>query len=470
MLDADSCYAALRARDPRFDGRFFVAVTSTGIYCRPICPARTPRADRCRFYPHAAAAEQAGFRACLRCRPELAPGLRLAPVDARSRLTAAALARIDAGALDDDGSVESLAEALGVSDRHLRRTLVAALGVGPLELAATRRLALAKQLLHDSDLDLATVAFASGFASVRRFNAAFAERFGRPPSAIRRELGGKRAGAGPEAATIRLRLDLRPPFAWEPLLAFLRARAIPGVEVVDDRSYRRLVDLAGCVGTLTVEHDPARPCLRVVASPALAPILADLVRRLRRLFDLDAEPAVIDAHLGRDPLLAPRIAALPGLRVPGCFDGFEGLIRTVLGQQVSIAAARTLSGRLVERLGGQGFPSAASIAAASIDELAAIGLPRARASTLRALARACAEGQLDPEGHDPERTLELLATIPGVGPWTRGYAALRVLHLPDTFPEGDAVLRKLIPGSAAPEAWRPFRAYAAQHLWTSPQP
>ncbi|WP_346017079.1 AlkA N-terminal domain-containing protein [Pseudenhygromyxa sp. WMMC2535] len=493
MLDADSCYAALRARDPRFDGLFFVAVTTTGIYCRPICPARTPRADRCRFYGHAAAAEKAGFRACLRCRPELAPGR--APVDARPRLVAEALARIDAGALDG-ASVEDLASDLEVSARHLRRTLVDALGVGPLELAATRRLAAAKQLLHDSDLDLTSVAFASGFASVRRFNAAFRERFGRPPSAIRRELVGARGGA---STPLRLRLDLRPPFDWSSLLAFLRARAIPGVERVEASCYRRLVAIDGHVGELRVEHDAARPRLHVALSPSLAPILATLVQRLRRLFDLDAEPTVIDSHLARDPMLRALVTRRPGLRVAGSFDVFEGLVRTVLGQQISVVAARTLGARLVERLGDRHvaeevglaggevdaascalsrvFPSPAKIAATSIDALAAVGMPRARATLLRALAQAWAEGSLRFESCDAEGSLERLAALRGVGPWTCDYAALRVLHLPDAFPASDGALRRAFPAASSPaaivaraEGWRPFRAYAAQHLWTGIEP
>jgi AraC family transcriptional regulator of adaptative response / DNA-3-methyladenine glycosylase II len=476
VLDPKACYGALGARDPRFDGLFFVGVTTTGVYCRPICPARTPRADRCQFFANAAAAEKAGFRACLRCRPELAPGL--APVDARPNLVARALARIDAGYLDEHG-VEQLAAELQVSSRHLRRTLEASVGVGPLELAATRRLALAKQLLHDSELDLATIAFASGFRSVRRFNAAFAARFDRPPSTLRRELEHGRSGQ-----PINLRLDVRPPFCWPALLEFLRKRAIAGIEQVGEHEYRRLVVLDGHLGELCVEHDGQRPCLRVSLAPTLAPKLARIVVRLRRLFDLDAQPAAIDPLLGQDPLLAPLVERRPGLRVPGCFDPFEALIRTVLGQQVSLAAARTLASRLVVQFGEQlahdsadglnrMFPSPNALSSASIESLASIGIPRARATILRTIARAWTEGTLDLERGDHEAQLERLAALPGVGPWTRDYAALRVLHLPDAFPASDGALRRVFP-EISPQsierhaaAWRPFRAYAAQHLWTA---
>jgi len=480
VLPATICYRALGARDSRFDGLFFVGVTTTGVYCRPICPARTPRADRCRFFANAAAAEKAGFRACLRCRPELAPGS--APVDARSILVTRALAQIDAGYLDDH-SVEQLAAELEVSSRHLRRALEAELGVGPLELATTRRLALAKQLLHDSDLDLTTIAFASGFGSVRRFNAAFAARFDRPPSALRRELDGSRQLAS-QARPIRLRLDLRPPFCWDALLEFLRARAIPGIEQVDERGYRRLVAIDEHVGELQVVHDPARPCLRVELEPTLAPRLARIVARLRRLFDLDAQPAAIDAALVDDPLLAPLIERRPGLRVPGCFDPFEALIRTILGQQISLAAARTLAGRIVEHFGrripressdalDRVFPDPIVLASAPIEALAGVGMPQMRATVIRTIARAHSERTLAFELGDPTTMLERLALLPGVGPWTRDYAALRVLHLPDAFPASDGALRRVFPDlspgaiEARSAAWRPLRAYAAQHLWTA---
>jgi AraC family transcriptional regulator of adaptative response / DNA-3-methyladenine glycosylase II len=345
MLDPDACHAALVARDARFDGLFFVGVATTGIYCRPICPARTPGRDRCSFHPCAAAAERAGFRACLRCRPELAPGAHDgAAVDAIARLVERAAALIDEGYLNERG-VDDLAARLGVSARHLRRATEARLGVSPVELAQTRRLALAKQLLHDTRLGLAELAHASGFASVRRFNAAFRASFARAPSELRRE------HAPAASPALRLRLDHREPHDWPRLLAFLRARAIPGVELVRERSYHRVVHIGGHTGLLHVSRDPKPGALQALVSPALAPVLMPLVARLRRAFDLDARPDAIARDLGRDPLLAPHLRARPGLRVPGSFDDFEIAARAVLGQQVSVRAATTLAGRLVARFG-----------------------------------------------------------------------------------------------------------------------
>jgi AraC family transcriptional regulator of adaptative response / DNA-3-methyladenine glycosylase II len=345
MLDPDACHAALVARDARFDGLFFVGVATTGIYCRPICPARTPGRDRCSFHPCAAAAERAGFRACLRCRPELAPGAHDgAAVDAIARLVERAAALIDEGYLNERG-VDDLAARLGVSARHLRRATEARLGVSPVELAQTRRLALAKQLLHDTSLGLAELAHASGFASVRRFNAAFRASFARAPSELRRE------HAPAASPALRLRLDHREPHDWPRLLAFLRARAIPGVELVRERSYHRVVHIGGHTGLLHVSRDPKPGALQALVSPALAPVLMPLVARLRRAFDLDARPDAIARDLGRDPLLAPHLRARPGLRVPGSFDDFEIAARAVLGQQVSVRAATTLAGRLVARFG-----------------------------------------------------------------------------------------------------------------------
>ncbi|HVV88476.1 MAG TPA: AlkA N-terminal domain-containing protein, partial [Kofleriaceae bacterium] len=343
-LDPDTCHAALRARDRRFDGLFFVGVTSTGVYCRPICPARLPARQRCRFFARAAHAELAGFRACLRCRPELAPGR--GAVDAVPALARAALARIDAGYLDER-SVEALADRLGVTARHLRRSVTAELGASPLALAQTRRLALAKQLLHETRLPITDVAFAAGFASLRRFHAAFHARFGRPPAALRRAVAS--SDDAPDA--VRLRLDHRPPLDWDALLAFLAARAIPGVEQVDGGVYRRTAAIDDRVGWLSVRSLAPRPALELTLTASLVPRLAAVVARVRALCDLDAHPAAIAAALQAHPALADEVAARPGLRVPGGFDGFELAVRAVLGQQVSVAAASTLAGRLVARLG-----------------------------------------------------------------------------------------------------------------------
>ena len=482
MLDPDACHAALVARDARFDGLFFVGVATTGIYCRPICPARTPGRDRCSFHPCAAAAERAGFRACLRCRPELAPGAHLpdehAPVDAITRLVDRATALIDGGYLNTR-SIDELADHLGVSARHLRRATEARLGVSPVELAQTRRLALAKHLLHDTHLGLTELAHASGFASVRRFNAAFRARFDRAPSELRRE---QTAAVGP---ALRLRLDFREPYDWPRLLAFLRARAIPGVEHVDERGYHRVVHLEGHTGLVQVRRDVRPGSLAALLSPSLSPVLMPLVARLRRLLDLDARPDAIARDLGRDPLLAPLLRARPGLRVPGSCDDFEIAVRAVLGQQVSVRAATTLAGRLVARLGApitpdprlptltHRFPTAAELHRHTPAELAAIGLPAARAATLHALALAFADGPLRQPPDDPDAFAAALQAIPGVGDWSAQYLVLRGLHHPDAFPSGDLVLRKALGGLTAralatrAAAWRPWRAHAALHLWTA---
>lgn len=539
-LDADTCYRALTARDARFDGRFFVAVTTTGIYCRPVCRARTPGRERCRFYRSAAEAERAGFRACFRCRPENAPGQ--APLDALPRLVTRGLHRIDEGFLNDH-SVEDLATSLGVTGRHLRRAFESVMGVTPIELAQSRRLALAKQLLHDTALGVADVAFASGFRSLRRFNASFHERFGCAPSRLRGpgpgdDVGSDRRGArgsahgnGPAGPALRLRLEYRQPFAWPALLAFLRARAIPGVEHVTADAYQRTMAGAGqgaAPGMITVRADPARPALVAEVSPVLAGALMSIATRLRRLFDLDADPLAIAEGLGRDPSPGPggdsslgsslgsSLAAQPGLRVPGAFDAFELVVRAVLGQQVSVRAATTLAGRLVERFGtplgaapqatlgaaldaapgaalgatidappdepppplSHVFPRPEVLASASVGDVAAIGLPAARAAALIAVARACAEDApggpilLEP-GVPIDDTLAALESLPGIGPWTAQYIAMRALHWPDAFPASDLAIRKALGGVTTRQAmtraepWRPWRAYAVMHLWHS---
>jgi AraC family transcriptional regulator of adaptative response / DNA-3-methyladenine glycosylase II len=475
QLDGDTCYRAMLARDARFDGVFFVGVETTGVYCRPVCRARTPGRDRCTFYRTAAEAERASFRACFRCRPELAPGL--GPVDAVSRLSNAATQRIEAGFLNE-GSVDDLAAELGVTARHLRRAMITELGVSPVDLAQARRLSLAKQLLHDSVLPLTEVAFASGFASVRRFNAVFRERFRRPPSALRR-LGGRARAEG----AIALRLDHRPPFEYEALLAFLAPRTIPGVELVEGGVYRRAVRIGDSVGWIAVRRDPKRDALQADVSLSLAGALMPLASRLRALFDLDAHPRAVTAQLGRDRALATLVKNRPGLRVPGAFDAFETAARTVLGQQVSVRAATTLSGRLARALGDPAttpfrgidrhFPTAAQVAHAGESAIAAIGLPRPRARALVALAEAFAGGTVRLErASDPDVAKATLLDLPGVGAWTAEYLSMRALGWPDAFPASDLALRKALGGVtprealARAEAWRPFRSYAAMHLWT----
>lgn len=479
-LDPDVCYRAVSARDPRFDGVFFVAVRSTRIYCRPICPVRTPQHSSCSFFATAAAAERAGYRPCLRCRPELAPGH--SPADAVGRLARAAAARIEAAAADDALRLDDLAEELGVSDRQLRRAVRHEFGVSPVGLAQTHRLLLAKKLLTETWLSMIDVAFASGFGSVRRFNHLFRTRYRLNPARFR-SAGGE-AAAGDDR--LRLRLAYRPPLAWGELLAFLGARATAGVETVSGDTYARTVAIGRHRGWVVIRSDAKPDGLAVELPAALAPALPQLLARLRGLFDLDARPDVIDAHLSDDARLAPLVAACPGLRVPGCFDGFELLARAILGQQISVRAATTLAGRLAAAFGDpveapvEGlcrlFPTAGRLAAVEVGELTAIGLTAARAGFLRAAAEAVRESRvrIGPAA-DPEAFAKQLCELPGVGDWTAQYVALRAARWPDAFPHGDLALRKALGNDltprgmlAAAEGWRPWRAYAAMHLWRAP--
>jgi AraC family transcriptional regulator of adaptative response / DNA-3-methyladenine glycosylase II len=465
----------LTARDRRFDGVFFVGVTTTRIYCRPVCTARTPGRDRCRFFPNAAAAEQEGFRPCLRCRPELAPGN--APVDSMNRVARAAAARIEGGALDDGNRLETLAMELGLSSRQLRRAVRQELGVSPVQLAQTRRLLLAKQLLTETRLPIIQVAYASGFASVRRFNALFQARYRLSPRQLRRA---NRSALAEES--VRLRLSYRPPLAWMQLLRFLAGRALAGVEYVRSSSYTRTAAIGKHRGWLRVEAMDSPGFLCVEVSLSLVPVLAVLLARLRNLFDLAARPDVILSHLEADPCIGPAIRRYPGLRVPGAFQGFELAMRAVLGQQVSVRAATTIAGRVIAAFGeaietpfpelNRLSPSADRLADVEPGELAGLGMPRRRAETIRALARAMTLGQLRLEpGLPPDDVVRHLVEIPGIGEWTAHYVAMRAARWPDAFPHDDLGLRK---GAGEPsarrlrqlaEAWRPWRAYAAMHLW-----
>jgi AraC family transcriptional regulator of adaptative response / DNA-3-methyladenine glycosylase II len=469
ILDPEACYQAMLTHDARFDGAFFVGVSTTRIYCRPVCRVKTPRRESCTFYPSAAAAEVAGFRPCLRCRPELAPGS--APVDAVSRLAVAASGRIEDGALTD-GSVADLAEELGVSERHLRRVIHAELGVSPIQLAQTQRLLLAKRLLTDTALPIGEVAFASGFSSLTRFNTLFRERYRLSPTQIR-----KSRAAAP-AETLLCELAYRPPLAWDSLLAFLGARASCGVEQVEGRRYLRTVVLGKRRGWIAAEPSASRHTIRVEVSAALAPTLLPLLARTRRLFDLNAEPQRIADRLG------PLAAANPGLRVPGAFDGFEIAVRAILGQQVSVRAATTLAGRFSAALGEpvetpfegltHATPTAERVAEATESELAALGILPSRARSILALAGAVVGGRLalDPAA-DAEVTMARLIELPGVGEWTAQYIGMRALAWPDAFPHTDLAIRKAMnetrpkPMLETAEAWRPWRSYAAMHLWES---
>jgi AraC family transcriptional regulator of adaptative response / DNA-3-methyladenine glycosylase II len=471
------CYRALASRDPRFDGRFFVGVRTTGVYCRPICPAPTPKRANVSFFPCAAAAEAAGFRPCRRCRPESAPGT---PAWLGSSATVArGLRLIAAGALDGAG-VEGLARSLGVGARQVRRLFDAHLGASPLAVARTRRVHFARRLIDETALPMSELALAAGFASIRHFNHSIRSCFGRSPSELRRAARGPRPQRG---QTLRLRLAYRPPLDWSALLAFLAARAIPGVERVAEGGYRRTVRLGRVPGRLSVRALPGAAQLEVEVDASPGAPLLEVADRVRVLFDLGADPLRIAADLGHDPDLAPCLSARPGLRVPGAWDGFELAVRAVLGQQVTVRGASTLAGRLVRRLGEpldapvdgltHLFPAPERVAGAELDGL---GLPAARAEALRALARAVASGDLALEpGADPERARAVLGALPGVGEWTAEVVAMRALGEPDAFPAGDLGLRRALAGGAPPlsaaelarraEAWRPWRAYAALHLW-----
>jgi AraC family transcriptional regulator of adaptative response / DNA-3-methyladenine glycosylase II len=476
--DFDVCYRALCSRDTRFDGRFFTAVTSTGIYCRPICPAPTPLARHVRFYPCAAAAEAAGFRACRRCHPEASPG---SPEwNVRADLAARALRLIADGVVDSDG-VSGLAYRLAVSERHLHRELVAEVGVGPLELARSRRAQTARLLIDQTDLSLTTIAFAAGFASVRQFNDSMQAAFGCAPSAFRRREPSVAGGNG----HLTLRLPYRPPYDAASLLAFLAQRALPGVEEVSNGRYRRTIALPHTEGILEIEPVAGKNYLLLRMQLDDLRDLNLLVQRCRQLFDLDADPAAIADVLATDPLLAPLLSIRPGLRVPGAINGFEIAVRAILGQQVSVAGARTLAGRLVRSLGvpmatADGplthlFPVPEVVAQA---DLQGLGLTQRRIDTIRLLAQNIVSGDLVLDrGADREQTMTQLLALPGVGPWTVSYVAMRALGDPDAFPATDLGLRSALAQhgmaidsrrvTAYAEAWRPWRSYATIHLWTS---
>ena len=475
--DFDSCYRAVSSRDACFDGRVFTAVLTTGIYCRPSCPARTPLPENVRFYPSAAAAVAAGFRACKRCRPDALPGSR--EWDHRSDLVARALRLIAAGEVDERG-IPGLAARLAVSERHLHRLLTAEVGVGALSLARTRRAQTARLLIDQTALSMADVAFASGFASIRQFNDVMRQEFGCPPGELRRRAPAESSnGQVPGNGGLVLRLVHRVPYAAEPLLDWLRARAIPGVEECGATTYRRVIRTTKGAALVEVEQMPEAG--HVVARLSLADLgdLQRVVGALRQLFDLDADPQAVDDVLGADPVLQAGVRACPGIRVPGTVDGFELAVRAVLGQQVSVPAARTFAARLAERYGeplpevsgslAHAFPDADTLAEA---DFASIGLTGRRRETLRELALAVANGKLvlDP-GADREDVRRQLIALPGIGSWTAEYVAMRALADPDAWPASDLVLKRTVERLAAqPNKWRPWRAYAAMHLYREETP
>ena len=483
-LDADACYRAVAAHDARFDGAFFIGVTSTGIYCRPVCRVKTPRRENCRFFAHASQAEGAGFRPCLRCRPELAPQTLAWSAQDASALLAQHAARLldspDAWG-DEVPSVAGLAARLGVSDRHLRRVFEAELGVSPMDWLQTRRLLAAKQLLADTRLPVAQVALAAGFASLRRFNAAFAAQYRMSPTALRRDGSEAKPRDG-----IAVTLGYRPPYDVREMLQFLQQRGLVGVEQIDVAAHTvartlRLDD--DTRGWIACRFEPEQHRVQVRVADSLAPQLPRVIARVRAWLDLDADPAAIHAVLGAD------FPALAGLRVPGTLDGFELAVRAVVGQQVTVAAARTLTTRLVERFGTplatpidgltRLFPTPAALAAASGDELGQLGLVRQRQAAIHALAQAVSSGQISLHaGADVAATMDALKALPGIGAWTADYIALRALRWPDAFPSGDVALQKALApegqrltaraAEGRAERWRPWRAYAVIRAWHSP--
>jgi AraC family transcriptional regulator of adaptative response / DNA-3-methyladenine glycosylase II len=476
-LNRRVCDRARETRDPRFDGLFFIAVTSTRIYCRPVCPAPAPKNRNIRYYASAAAASAAGFRPCLRCRPEAAPGSPLHR--AKSELVAGALRLIEEGALDET-TLPELARRVGVGERHLRRLFAEELGASPIEIAATRRLLFAKKLLTETALPMTAIAPAAGYASLRRFNAAFLQTYGRAPREIRRQHDARSA-----ADELELCLPYRPPYDFAHLLGFLERRVIPGVESVDASAYRRTFVAAGSPGWLSVSQVPGKSALALRVHHARPSALGDIVMRVRRMFDVDADPLAINAHLCRDALLKPLVKRWPGQRLPNAWDGFELAVRAILGQQVSVAAARTLAARIADHHGtrfGEGgpvglhalFPTPETLADAPLEK---IGVMRARADAIRTLARAVADGRVHfRAGQTLAAFEESLVALPGIGRWTAHYVAMRALGQPDAFPAADLILRRAAGQGetlstraieAMSEAWRPWRAYAVMLLWRS---
>ena len=482
-LDATRCYRAILSRDRRFDGRFFVGVRTTGIYCRPICPARTPKQENIQFFPCAAAAEAAGFRPCLRCRPESSPGTPAWL--GSSAVVSRALKLIGEGALDD-GDVDALAGRLGIGARQLRRLFGTHLGASPLAVAIARRVHFARRLLDETELPVAQVALAAGFTSIRQFNHALRSTFARSPRELRRGRSARRPTQAEGALTVRL--PYRPPLEWDAMLAFLAPRATPGVECVTDGAYRRTIEVGGAAGVVEVRAAAREPHLDLTIWLPAYDGLRQIVERARRTFDLGADPLQIARQLRRSAALAPRLESLPGIRVAGAWDPFELAVRAILGQQVTVKGATTLAGRLVERFGRplvtgmtgltHLFPRAETLADA---DLAPIGLPVARARTIRTLARSIAHGELTLDASlGLEDFVTRLCAIPGLGPWTAHYIAMRALGEPDAFPASDLGLRRAVAASDRPassadlatlaETWRPWRSYAAFLLWAPPEP
>jgi AraC family transcriptional regulator, regulatory protein of adaptative response / DNA-3-methyladenine glycosylase II len=487
--DFERCYRAVKSRDPRFDGWFFTAVTSTGIYCRPSCPARTPAPHHVRFYPSAAAAQQAGFRPCLRCRPDATPG---SPEwQTRADVVGRSMRLIADGVVDREG-VTGLAARLGYGTRHLHRLLSAEVGAGPLALARAQRAQAARLLVETTDLSMATIAFAAGFSSVRQFNDTVRHVLGRTPGELRRRAPGARDRV---PGTISLRLSYRQPMAAAEVLTFLGARAVPGVETADDGTYSRSLRLPHGLGTVALSAADGHVAARMALDDLRD--LAAAVTRCRRLLDLDADPEAVDAALGEDPALRRLVRSVPGRRVPGAVDGFELAVRAVVGQQVSVSGARAVAARLVATAGqplvatarpvadagtppapSHAFPAPAALAEAPDS---AFAMPASRRDALRQLAAAVAGGRLTIDaGADPDEVSEQLLGLRGIGPWTVAYVRMRALGDPDAFLPTDLGVRRGLARLGYPgdpvgaertaARWRPWRAYATTHLWATEPP
>lgn len=478
-LDPAAYYRALLTRDVRFDGRFFTGVTSTKIYCRPVCPARPPKFEHCVFYPTAAAAQMAGFRSCLRCRPEVAPSL--SAWHGTSATVQRALNLIEGGSANES-DLPTLAARLGIGERHLRRLFQKHLGTSPKAVAQTRRILFAKQLITDTSIQMTDIALATGFHSVRRFNDAIRQLYGRPPRELRRN-------KLPAESTIRLTLPFSPPYDWAGILDFLRPRAIPGVEVVEAERYWRTIEMGGAHGVIAVSKGTGNSLRAEIRFPHLR-ALGEIVRRLRCLFDLSADPFTINQHLAQDPTLAHLLAKRPGLRVPGCWDGFEIAVRAILGQQVTVRAATQLAGRVVAAFGKElsitdcaGVPSGLNAVFPRPADLrqigsSTLGMPNARQIALRELALLAEKDvHLFQIGCSLEEAIERLKSVPGIGDWTAQYIAMRILREPDAFPAQDVALLRCCSIAFAVKSfgevlrradqWRPWRAYAAIHLWAA---
>lgn len=490
MFSAEICERARLARDARFDGQFFVGVKTTGIYCRPICPAVAPKSENVLFYPSAAAASEAGFRPCLRCRPECAPGT---PAWGGTSTTVRRGLRLIAGGALDDGDVEELADRLGVTSRHLRRLFTKHLGASPVAVAHTQRLHFAKRLIDETELPMSHVSSAAGYGSIRRFNDTFKKTYGRAPRELRKF--GEESIVNGNAVTLSVRLPYRKPFSWPAMLEFFAGRATPGVESVIGDTYRRTISLGERHGVIAVSPAGSKKLsayLMLTIQCVDTGALFEIVQRSREMFDLDAPIGEISTTLKRDESLQGLIRKSPGMRVPGAWDGFELMIRAILGQQISVKAATTLAGRIADQYGERLslsdesgdvglrriFPSADRLRHARFSN---IGLVRSRAETIRRVAAAAVDGELNFDvTQEPEDFCRSLTSIKGVGDWTAQYVAMRVLKNPDAFPSSDLGLLKAVDlignqtGRTTPaellrraESWRPWRAYAALLLWSS---